>query len=197
MHRSVTLRRCAAAGLVSCLLLVHASPTIAQSGSASTRARVSFTSVHQYVAADAIPRQLAIPPNLVVSEMYRVLIESMLRQSPTFRRQCVRIAAAPSLTVHLEITKPSPGYDVRATTNITRDVNGRLSAAIQIAPLHRVEELIAHEFEHIIEQLDGVDLAAHAAQRHTGVFAIGYRRDIFETMRAKRAGLKVFSEFWR
>ena len=60
-----------------------------------------------------------------------------------------------------------------------------------------MEELIAHEFEHIIEQLDGVDLAAHAAQRHTGVFAIGHRRDIFETMRAKRAGRKVVSELWR
>jgi hypothetical protein len=179
------------------MLLLHDRPTIAQSSSASTRARVSFTSVHQYVAADAIPRQLAVPPNLVVPEMYRPLIESMLRQSPTFRRQCVRIAAAQSLTVHLAITKPNPGYDVRATTQITRDANGRLSAAIQIAPIHRVQELIAHEFEHIIEQLDEVDLAAHAAQPHTGVFAIGHRRDIFETMRAKRAGLKVFSEFWR
>ena len=60
-----------------------------------------------------------------------------------------------------------------------------------------MEELIAHEFEHIIEQLDGVDLAAHAAQRHTGVTAIGHRHDIFETMRAKRAGLKVVSELGR
>jgi len=197
MSRSVTLRRCAAAVLMSCMLLLHDRPTIAQSSSASGRARVSFTSVHQYVAADAIPRQLATPQNLVVAAMYRPLVESMLRQSPTFRRQCVRIAAAPSLTVHLAITKPSPGYDVRATTHMTRDADGRLSAAIQIAPLHDVEELIAHEFEHIIEQLDGVDLAAHAAQRHTGVFAIGHRRDIFETMRAKRAGLKVVSELGR
>ena len=60
-----------------------------------------------------------------------------------------------------------------------------------------MEELIAHEFEHIIEQLDGVDLGAHAAQPHTGVTAIGHRRDIFETMRAKRAGLKVVSELGR
>ena len=198
MSRSVTLRRCAAAVLVSCMVLLHESPTNAQSNSATERARVSFTSVHQYVAAEAIPRQLATPQNLVVAAMYRPLVESMLRQSPTFRRQCVRIAAAaPSLTVHLAITKPSPGYDVRATTHMTRDANGRLSAAIQIAPLHDVEELIAHEFEHIIEQLDGVDLAAHAAQRHTGVFATGHRRDIFETMRARRAGRKVVSELWR
>jgi hypothetical protein len=197
MSRSVTLRRLATFALVSCACLAPADPIIAQSGSALDRARVSFTSVHQYVAAEAIPRQLAPPPNLVVSSMYRPLVESMLRQSPTFRRQCVRIAAERSLTVHLAITKPSPGYDVRATTRITRDEKGHLSAAIQITPLHDVEELIAHEFEHIIEQLDGVDLGAHAAQRHTGVTAIGYGRDIFETMRAKRAGLKVVSELGR
>ncbi len=188
------MQRCAAAVFVSCVLLLHANPTIAQSSSAGERARVSFTSVQQYVAGEAIPRQLAMPPNLVVSSMYRPLVESMLRQSPTFRRQCMRIAAEPLLTVHLAITRPSPGYDVRATTRMTRDARGHLSAAIQITPLHDVQELIAHEFEHIIEQLDGVDLAAHAAQRHTGVTAIGHRNDIFETMRAKRAGLKVVSE---
>ena len=134
-----------------------------------------------------------MPPNIVVSSMFRPLFESMLRQSPTFRRQCMRIAAEPSLTVHVAITPPSPGYDVRATTRLTRNGRGHLSAAVQIAP-QDVQQLIAHEFEHIIEQLDGVNLAAHAAQRHTGVTAIGHRGDMFETMRAKRAGLKVVSE---
>ena len=47
-----------------------------------------------------------------------------------------------------------------------------------------MQELIAHEFEHVIEQLDGVDLAAHAALPHTGVTSIGHSTDIFETMRA-------------
>jgi len=197
MSRSVTLRRLATFALVSCACLATADPIIAQSGSALDRARVSLTSVRHYVASEAIPTQLAAPSNISVSAMYRPLLESMLRHSPTFRRQCLRIAAEPSLTVQLAITKPSPGYDVRATTHLARDAQGRLSAAIQIAPLHDVEELIAHEFEHIIEQLDGVDLAAHAAQRHSSVTAIGHRRDIFETMRAKRAGLKVVSELGR
>jgi len=189
------MQRCAAVVFMSCVLLfLRDDPTNAQSNSANGRARVSFTSVHQYVAGEAIPRQLAMPPNVVVSEMYRPLIESMLRLSPTFRRQCMRIAAESSLTVHLAITKPSPGFDARATTRLTRDAKGRRSAAIQITPLHDVEELIAHEFEHIIEQLDGVDLAAHAAQRHTGVTALGYDRNVFETIRAKRTGLKVVAE---
>jgi hypothetical protein len=178
---------------MSCVFVLHANPTSAQSSSASERARVSFTSVHQYVAGEAIPRQLAMPTNIVVSSIYRPMIESMLRESPTFRRQCMRIAAEPSLRVHVAINRPLPGYDARATTLLTRNANGQLIAAVQIS-FKDVQELVAHEFEHIIEQLDGVDLAAHAAQRDTGVTALGHGRSMFETVRAKRAGLKVAAE---
>ena len=59
------------------------------------------------------------------------------------------------------------------------------------------QELIAHEFEHIIEQLDGVDLAARAALPNTGVTAFGHAADMFETTRAQRTGLKVVSELRR
>ena len=90
------MRRCAAAVLVSCVLILHANPTIAQSSSAFERARVSFTSVQQYVAGEAIPRQLALPPNLVVSSMYRPLVESMLRRladiPPPVHAHCRRAA---------------------------------------------------------------------------------------------------------
>ena len=89
---------------------------IAQSGSAFEHARVSVTSVHQYVAAEAVPRQLALPSNLRVSAMYRPLVDSMLRSSQTFRRQCIRIAAEPMLTVRLAITQWFARSDVRATT---------------------------------------------------------------------------------
>ena len=187
------MQRCAAAALLSCVLVLHSNPANAQSRSTNERARVSFTSVHQYVGGEAIPRQLAVPPNIVVSSIYVPMIESMLRRSPTFRRQCVRIAAERLLTVRIEIALPSSAFGARATTRITRNESGRLSALVQIK-FKDVEELIAHEFEHIIEQLDGVDLAAHAAQRHTGVTGVGRGRDVFETARAKRAGEKVLAE---
>lgn len=67
-------------------------------------------------------------------------------------------------------------------------------AEVAFRRLDNAVEIVAHEFEHIIEQLDGVDLAAHAAQRHTGVTALGYDRNVFETIRAKRTGLKVVAE---
>ena len=186
------MRRVTVLALASCLFLLHGRPAIAQSSSAFER--VSLTSVHHYVAGDAIPRQLALPPNLVVSDMFRPLVESMLRESPTFRRQCVRLAGEPALTVHLTVNPPPRRADRRATTRLTRNVNGHLTAVVDIGPFENTQELIAHEFEHIIEQLDGVDLAARAAQPHTGVSTVGSAVDMFETMRAQRMGLKVLSE---
>ena len=192
MGKSTNMRRrTTGLALASCMVLLHERPAIAQSG--STLEHVSLTSVHQYVAGDAIPRQLALPANLIVPRLYQPLVEAMLRDSPTFRRQCVRIAADPGLTVHLTMNAPPRRFDQRAITRITRHATG-LTAIVEIGALDDTQELIAHEFEHIIEQLDGVDLAARARLSHTGVSALGHRAAIFETTRAQRMGRKVVSE---
>ena len=188
------MRRLTASVFLACAFLANDDPAIAQSSPAFERARVSLTSVHQYVASEAVPRQLAVPPNIFVSDIYRPVVESMLRGSPTFRRQCVRIAGASTLSVYLVVDPPPRGYSVRATTRLTRDEQGRLIAEVHISPFDDTEELIAHELEHIIEQLDGVDLAKHAAQPRTGVFSIDAHGTVFETMRARRMGLRVASE---
>lgn len=188
------MRQAAVLVLASCACALVVSPTIAQSSSGFELARTSFTSVHHYVASEAIPTQLAPPPNLVVTAMYRPIVESMLRGSPTFRRQCIRISAEPRLTVHLTISMHPRRSDIRAQTRLTRSAAGHLTAAIDIAPLENLQELIAHELEHVIEQLDGVDLEARAARSNTGVRAVGIAADMFETVRAQRAGLKVASE---
>jgi hypothetical protein len=194
MCENANMRRVTAFVLVSCALLLHHRPAIGQSSSAFEHARVSLTSVHRYVAAEAVPRQIAPPPNLLVSSMYLPLVESMLRDSPTFRRQCVRIAAAHGLTVHLSIGSAPMSSGVRAITRMRRSGTGHLTADVNIGFRENAQELIAHEFEHIIEQLDGVDLAARAALANTGVTLIGHTTDRFETTRAQRAGLKVVAE---
>ncbi len=53
--------------------------------------------------------------------------------------------------------------------------------------------LIAHEFEHILEQLDGVDLPSMAARPATGVHAVA-SSGRFETDRAIAAGRQVERE---
>ena len=168
-------------------------PAIAQTNSGFERTHTSFTSVRQYVAAETAPARLALPPNFIVPDNFRHVIESMLHDSPTFRRQCLRIAGEPKLMIHLIFATPWR-LDVRAMTTITREADGRQVAHIAIAPRQDLVELVAHEFEHIVEQLDGVDLAAQAARPRTGVHAQSGTVGMFETVRATRIGLRVAGE---
>lgn len=177
-----------------CAWVVPMRPAIAQTNSGFEQARMSFTSVRQYVAAETIPARLALPPNFIVPDNFRPVIESMLRDSPTFRRQCLRIAGEPRLMIHLIFATLSSRSDVRAMTTITREPDGRQVAHIAIAPRQDIVELVAHEFEHIVEQLDGVDLAAQASRPRTGVHAQSWPVGMFETVRATRMGLRVAGE---
>ena len=180
--------------LTFCAWLVLPRPTTAQSNSGFELARTSFTPVREYVAAEAIPTQLLVPSNIVVGDSFRPLLEAMLRDSPTFRRQCLRIAAEPTVTVELKIEPLRLRSDVRATTSVTRQPNGRRLAQIAIAPLNDIVELIAHEIEHVIEQLDEVDLVALAALPRTGVHETLGLPGTYETARATRVGRKVTAE---
>jgi hypothetical protein len=157
--------------------------------------RSSSGVAREYVAAE-LPaiNHAELPPNLEVSDTYRPLLESMLRYSPTFRRQCLRIANELDLTISISgLLGPKPAA-ARAVTHITREQNGRLSADIHLNPLEDAIELIAHEFEHVIEQADGVDLAVKAARADSGVHAVDSGKTIFETTRATKVGLKVAQE---
>ena len=165
----------------------------APNGSASVVSPASV--VHEYVsAAAAIPARGDIPPNMQVSLVYRQLVVKMLSHSPTFRRQMLRIAAATHLTVSLQSAYPSTHQGLRATTEFSRDSKGNLSSNIEIVPLKDNVELIAHELEHVIEQLDGVDLAAKLRRPNSGVYATGDSGNLFETTRAKRVGFQVARE---
>jgi hypothetical protein len=184
-----------AVAAASYVVILVTTPAFAQSSATEFgRGLTSLTSVREYVATEAVPRQLSLPANLTVSPMYRPLLEDMLRQSATFRRQCLRIAGEPQVTIQLKIATLPWRSDVRAQTEITRQPGGRLDAFIQIFPLHDNVELIAHEIEHVIEQLDEVDLASRARLPDTGVRSLSDDRHVFETTRALRVGQKVTGE---
>ena len=177
----------------ACVALLVATPAFAQSISpALRRDRASVGSVREYVAAEAVATQLTLPPNLVAPAMYRPLLELILRSSPTFRRQCVRLTAETRVTVHLNMRPPVSGADIRAKTHMTRRA-GHLRAEIDIFRPGDLVELIAHEIEHVIEQLDDIDLSSRAALRDSGVRAPS-AEGAFETTRAIRVGLKVTGE---
>jgi len=178
------------------VLTVSGVPGLAQSNAvrertASAEVTVGLSSngvgvyVGPYAAADAVE----MPPNLDIPSAYRSTLETMLERSPMFRRQCLRLAAAPQLAVVVHMLHPLTSGP-RARTQITRD-GSRLVASVQINPLGDFMELLAHELEHVIEQLDGIDLAAKAAVAHSGVRG---GLDGFETSRAMRVGTVVAIE---
>jgi ribosomal protein L18 len=143
----------------------------------------------------AVPQfdTVRLPPNLIVSAPLQRTVESMLRGSPTFRRQCARLADASSLTVSLEHVLIAARAKSQALTDVTVDRDGRMRARVQLGQAQDREEAIAHEFEHIIEQLDGVDLASLARQ---STAAVRFRDEAnrFETERALATGRQVARE---
>jgi hypothetical protein len=74
-------------------------------------------------------------------------------------------------------------------------VDGRLDAVIRLGKDYPAPGLIAHELEHVIEQLDGVDLQRKSRLDSTGVHeCMCGGATAFETARAVRAGLQVTAE---
>jgi hypothetical protein len=141
------------------------------------------------VAAAQAPVCAALPANIVVSAAYLGWIEDLIARSPTLQRQCLAIASAPDLVVRLSSGRRT-GH-CRARTLFTRQ--GRsLRASIDIPVSIDFPELLAHEFEHVLEQLEGLNLRRLARLRNSGVREVG--RNVFETIRATDAGLRVVGE---
>jgi hypothetical protein len=84
--------------------------------------------------------------------------------------------------------------DVRATSAILRDDDGRVRfVRVRIRPEGVVARLLPHEMEHVIEQLEGLDLPRLAAKRDGRVWLVGARS--FETRRACAIGTRVEQEY--
>lgn len=131
--------------------------------------------------------KVLLPPNIHAGPLRRDIV-SLIQASPTFRAQCGRIAAARNLRVDVELVRALDGP--RAETTITRYEAGAVRADVRIAFGQDYPELIAHEFEHVIEQLDGVDLRSEAD--HGRAWLVDARG--FETRRASDAGRAVRRE---
>ena len=128
----------------------------------------------------------AIPVNIMVDRAFRSIVASAIAEVETIRKQCEVIAAARHLRVRIRFRAGSLLGGVRAQATITRYEYGAIVADITIPATSRHVEMLAHELEHVIEQLEGMRLAELAGQGRAGVtrFADG----AFETARADRAG---------
>lgn len=138
--------------------------------------------------------QPALPANFHVAPMYIEFVEAIADHSPTFEGQLRRIATAPGVAVYVDIVARVMG--ARARTRMVRETDG-LTAWIEVARLDNVVELIAHEVEHVIEQIDRIDLAGGAGMADSGIYSVSARGTAFETVRAARAGVSVAREVAR
>jgi hypothetical protein len=134
-----------------------------------------------------------VPRNLIAIPSLRRMVESMLQTSPTFRRQCARLAAEQDLTVIVSVANLDDPRTYAAVTQFAVNPDGHLIARVQLAPSTQQQELLAHEFEHVLEQLDGVDLEAMSKRASTGVSLVA-NGPRFETVRAVAVGRQVAAE---
>src|SRR5688572_25975664 len=143
--------------------------------------------------ASAALAQSSLPPNLHLPSLYREVVESIAGRSATFREQLVRIAAEPRVTINLVFVPRIIG--ARAKTRMVVHID-ELDAHIEVAYLENIVELIAHEFEHVIEQMEGMNFAVMSDAGDPGISSsVSASGDnVFETKRAARAGVSVARE---
>jgi hypothetical protein len=139
----------------------------------------------------------AMAAKLDVAAALRPVVADLCNRAPTFRRQVARLASQPDFTVTVRpVSFPSTAR-WRAQTTIHRVEGYVTTADVQVQPgdPRLLAELIAHEFEHILEQLDGVDLS-HWIGR-SGVWRVGSDAvtSPIETARAQQVGRLVAGEY--
>jgi hypothetical protein len=134
-----------------------------------------------------------LPENLDMPEFLADVVTQDYERSETFRAQCDRIAQAHNVRVRMSLDV-NMRASCRAFTIITRK-RGVLCADVHVPPGSTLPELIAHEFEHILEQMEHLDLRVLARVRGSGVRRLEF--DLFETDRAQQAGKVVLAEVRR
>ena len=142
------------------------------------------------VAAEPQQCRRTLPANMVVAHDLARVLQRIYERSATFRAQCERIAAADRLRVTIRIDTAIPSR-CRAYTIVQRR-GYDIVADVRLPPSNGLIELIGHEFEHLVEQIEGLDLKRLARVKGSGVRM--QEGQFFETDRAQAAGRLVAAE---
>lgn len=144
--------------------------------------------------ATAVARHVdELPARFHVTEGLRSPFLDLLAWSVTFRKQCERIVDA-EVRVVVELGAPWEfDHRVNALSTLVRDEAGRLRfVRVRLSREGRWSELLPHELEHVIEQIEGVNLMVAAAQRNGSAWRVG---SAYETRRAHAMGHLVSREY--
>lgn len=170
-----------------------ASPALAQSGGVPTT-DVSRSLHFDVVMDDAFDATSTTwdADHVVVDEMLRGTVDDLRRRSQAFRRQWALLSRSARLTVRLRLVSRRPIRDSHAATVLTTQPDGSLLADVAIPAGSRLPELLGHEFEHILEHLDG---ASVRLRYELGDPSVRRNTRSFETARAVLAGRMVAAQF--
>lgn len=170
--------------VASLVLLAPGEPFHAASATPAIAARAAR------VAACEAP-VLSLPDSIELASGLQPIVRWSLQHSPRFRQQCRELAAAPRLRARVRISYHRvPGDSSRALTTFRQNRLGDIDANIEIRSAPDLTELLAHEFEHVLEQVEGVNLQTLSAQRKARRLLDG----AFETARAIQVGQRVAGE---
>ena len=135
-------------------------------------------------------RRSFLPTNVFLLHDIEQPIRRIYERAPSFRSQCARIAAAQDLRVTVRIDPRMPSR-CRAFTLLRRS-GSKIFADVHLRPSSDHAEMLAHEFEHILEQIEVLDLRILSRVKGSGVHEVEYA--VFETERAQAAGEAVAAE---
>jgi hypothetical protein len=130
------------------------------------------------------------PCVLIVHSPLLEVLEDVWDRSPTFRRQCDGLAEARAVVVLQWATMNS---ESRASTHMRRQ-DGVIVATISVPTGLDTVELVAHELQHVLEGVRGLDHKAEASRSGSGVWRAASAYERYETQAAIDAGRQVVKE---
>ena len=137
-------------------------------------------------AVDAGVQPVSWPCRLLVAEDLREFVKLAWDHSVTFRKQCRKLEAARAVVIVQSSQQTS-----QAEARIGISCEGITVARVRVRRSANAVELIAHELEHVLERLEGVNFLLGAQVRGSGISLSG---GTFETTRAIDAGRRVARE---
>lgn len=184
----VRVTRGVACGLLSLLTAVAASAVQAEERPPAVPTEEVVSTVDP-----AMPRGVCsetagrLPPTVVVDSRLTGHVRRMLERSPEFRRQCEALAELKHVYVRVSLVLHGLPPGVHAQSQVTRTNDGPLFARVQVSLTANWSEWIGHEFEHVLEQAEGMTLTDY----RTGDGRWESVPDAYETTRAIAAGRAI------
>ncbi len=132
-----------------------------------------------------------MPWNMGVPESLTPILEEALRRSPTFRHQMQELRRTPRVRMVISYGNLSTWHQLRAESTVYRYQWGALRVDTRLYTVRDVIEVVAHELEHVCEQIEGVDVRALSHRANSGVYNVGGH---YETRRAVLTGRQVAQE---